>query len=189
MRDFAAFCSSLARRAYVAGNLAVFVLMLVLASFAMPRAARASVVPPIHSASTPNTEYRGLTFFGGSVYRVEASTGADTPVLLASGSGVLFGVSCSSGSSGDFGMVFDSASASGVTIATTGKALSPAVLSSANGVTTCTGQAVCGQWTPPGGSVRFSNGLVAIKHGSGGANDNCQVYALTDAEISAASTH
>lgn len=136
------------------------------------------------SNANPNP-FPGLTYYGGSIFRVESSTPTDTAVLLISGSGHLFGISHSSGTTGDQCIVMDSATASGITLGTQGKALSPAVLTSANGSTTCTAQQVCGQWSAQGGDTRFTNGLVAIKHGS--SNSNCLISAVSDTVIASGS--
>lgn len=127
--------------------------------------------------ANPSPFIGNLIYYGASSYYVEASTAADVPVLLVAGSGYYYGTDCSSGTAGDYGMAFDSASSSGITVATKGKALSPAVFTATSNVT---------QYVPPGGSRRFVNGLVGIKHGSAGAN--CVFTALTDAAIALA-TH
>lgn len=147
-----------------------------------------ATVPAQPSFTLPNSNPNympNLNFYGANVYRLDTSTPTDTAIQLFTGSGYLYGVSCSSGTSGDFLIPFDTNTAAGITATTLGKALGPATLTSANGVTTCTANSVCGQWTPAGDSVRITLGLAAIKHGSGGSNDFCQVYALPDAVIQA----
>lgn len=162
-------------------SLISFVVVLCLASVAKA----AAPTNPLYSQPNANPiPLQNLVFYGGTAYHVDASTPAATPVLLAAGSGFLYGVACSSGTSGDLGRAFDSASSSGLTLTTSGKSLSPDVLASA-GPTACTGQATCGQWAPPSGAVRFKNGLAFLKAGS--AYENCTAYALTDAEIAAGS--
>lgn len=148
-------------------------------------AAHADATPPQPYDSKPNANpapYVGsMAFYGSDLYYVGASTSADVAILLFSGSGQFYGMVCSSGTAGDYLIPFDSASASGVTVATQGKALGPALLTSANGSTSCTAQQVCGQFTPAPGNARIHNGLVAVKHGTG--NPNCIIYALKDSVI------
>ena len=147
-----------------------------------------ATVPQQPSFTLPNSNPNympNLEFYGANTYRIDASTPTDTPVEFFTGTGYLYGIACSSGTSGDFALAFDTTSSLGITYATTGKALGPAVLSSVNGVATCTAGQVCGQWTPAGGALRITLGLAAIKHGSGGSNDFCQVFALPDGVIQA----
>jgi hypothetical protein len=153
-------------------RLALVAVLAVLAVLLAPMRAHASAAPG--NAFTVNG-----TFYGVTVYHVESSTPANTSVSLFSGSGLLFGVACSSGASGEFGIAFDSASAGGLTTATLGKAVSPRVLASADGVTTCTSP-TCSPWAPNFRSIRLQNGLAFIKNGT---YDSCQVYALSDAEV------
>jgi hypothetical protein len=103
---------------------------------------------------------------GVTTYRVEVSTPVDTPILLVAGNGALYGVDCSSGVTSSYGMAFDSATASGVTVTTTGKAITPPVYSNGTSFVAAT------KWTPGNGqdSVTFFNGLVALTHG---ATINC----------------
>ncbi len=142
-----------------------------------------------------------LTFYGASSYHVESSTPAETPVLLAVGKGYFFGADCSSGSAGGYGQLFDLASASNVTALTKGSALSPAIFTSADGlggavitttfavngsssVATAFGAQASGHYEVPGGSARFTNGAVALKH-LGGSTMACHFKILTDAAIKA----
>lgn len=163
-----------------------------LAFVAKSQASSGAPVQPDRSArGLVNTAFApNLDFYGSLPYYVESSTPGATPVLLVAGSGYLYGVYCSSGASGDFGKALDSATASGITTATQGKSLTPAVLSSVNGVTTCTAGQVCGQFTPAR-PVRFVNGLVFVKQITSGAagGEDCVAYALSDAEIIAAAKH
>lgn len=135
-----------------------------------------------HAAANPSAPFvagGNLTYYGATAYHVDSSTPTATPVSLFTGSGYLFSIACSSGASGDFGVAFDSATGSGLTTATQGKAVSPHVLASADGVTTCTAK-VCGFWDPNFGSVRIVNGLAFTKSGT---YPSCVIYALSDAEI------
>lgn len=124
-----------------------------------------------------------LDFIGADIYYVEASTPTDTPVLLGAGAGTLYGVEHTSGTAGDFCMFFDASSASGILTSTKGKALTPAVLTSANNSTACTDPNVCGSWAPKY-PRRFTAGLVGIKRGT--SNSNCLAAARFDADNSAA---
>lgn len=148
---------------------------------------------PLQSVPNGNTfAFSGLDYYGSSSYFVEASTPTDTAVLLASGSGYFYGADCSSGTLGDFGMLFDSNTASGITINTKGKALTPAVFTGVVAASTTAntyfGAGNFGKYLPPGGAKRFTKGLVGIKHGS--SNANCQFEALLDSDIQASpSTH
>ena len=144
---------------------------------------------PSFTPPNSNPNYMpNLAFYGANVYRLESSTAANAAVSLFTGSGYLYGISCSSGASGDFGLAYDSGSVTGINVTTTGISLSPAVLSSSNSVTSCTAGGVCGQWSAPGGAVRVHNGLVALKYGAAasGLFETCYLYALPDAVIQAA---
>ncbi len=116
------------------------------------------------------------------MYRVETSTPTATPVLLGTGSGILFGISCTSGTVGDYGLAFDSATSAGLTVGTQGKALSPQVASPGYGNATLS----FGTWVPAGGSARFTNGLAFIK--SNASLMSCLVNAIFDSQTSG-STH
>lgn len=131
-----------------------------------------------------------LNYYGASQYYVESSTPANTPVVLFTGKGFFYGVDCSSGTSGDFFIAMDTTAATNVTAALVGHALTPPVLSSVNGVTTCTAQGTCGVYRPAQ-PKRVVNGLIGIKSsttGNNGGTTNCQISALSDAAISA-TTH
>ena len=91
---------------------------------------------------------------------------------------------CSSGATGEYGIAFDSASASGVTNATQGEALSPWVYVAVTATSTVPAGSVVGQWTAPRGSARFTNGLVFVKSGQ---YDACLVQALFDANVNSSS--
>lgn len=120
-------------------------------------------------------------FYGVDKYYIESSTAADVAVLMFAGTGYYYGMSCDSGTAGDYAIAMDSAVTSGIAYNTVGKALGVRTLTSANGSTTCTAGQVCGQSLAVGGAARIKNGLVAIKHGTGA--NNCVVYALADATI------
>ena len=134
--------------------------------------------------------YQTLDNYGYNTYYVESSTPSNTPVTLGVGSGLLYGVSCSSGALGDYGIAFDSATGTGLTAATQSRAISPWVLSSANAVTTSSttpgnaAGAVYGQWSAPHGAARFTNGLSFIKSGT---YSFCLVQALFDANVNSSS--
>ena len=165
-------------------NLIVVALMC-LAGFA---GATVSQQPSFTPANANPVYMPNLAYYGANVYRIETSVSSNTPVSFFTGTGYLYGINCSAGSSGDFVLAFDAASASGITVNTANESLSPAVLSSANGVTTCTASGVCGQWSAPGGGVRIKNGLVALKSGlnTSGGSETCYFYALPDSVIQAA---
>jgi hypothetical protein len=98
---------------------------------------------------------------GETTYRVETSTPTDTPILLLSGAGVLYGVDCSSGATTSYAMAFDSAASAGITVTTLGKAITPQVYSAGTSFVANAG------WRAGYGneSVAFFNGLVALTHG------------------------
>ena len=105
--------------------------------------------------------FDNLLFIGAPVYRVEVSTPTDTPILLLAGAGILYGTHCSSGTTSGYGVAFDSATTSGITYTTAGKALDIPVFST--GLTesaTLTG--VLDEGSSP---VQFTNGLVFLTHG------------------------
>lgn len=160
--------------------LLVVALSIVTSAYATNAAQPLQLVPN----SNPLQFTGSLTYYGVTTYRVESSTPTATPVLLGSGSGFLYGVECSSGASGDSGLALDSASASGLTNLSQGKALSPFVYSSA--ATANAAQATLGQWIPAGGSKRFVNGLAFIKTNSG-SSFTCLVSALFDSVIASGS--
>ena len=138
------------------------ILGLLLAFAVLGYSSKAQAAP---SASPPNIQNAGQhanpSFVGAGVYRVEVSTPTDTPVLLISGQGVLYGIDCSSGTTSGFSIAFDSASTSGITFTTTGKAISPSVFSNGNAAS---GVPNAG-WDTHGAPAQFNNGLVALTHG------------------------
>ncbi len=157
--------------------------------------AHAAPAGPLQSVPNGNTfAIDGLTYYGSSSYFIEANVSSDTAVLLASGSGYFFGIDNSAGSGSDYCNAFDSNTASGISIATYGKALSPRVFSGVAAtvntsttvatvpITTYPGSAY-GVYKVPSGSKRFKNGLVGIKTGSG--LNNCVFSALLDSVIQA----
>jgi hypothetical protein len=95
-------------------------------------------------------------------YRVEVSTPTDTPILLVSGAGTLYAVFCSSGATTSYALGFDLASATGVTVATLGSAITPQVFSSGQ---TASSVPNSGWKAQTEGPVQFINGLVGITHG------------------------
>jgi hypothetical protein len=126
-----------------------------------------AVQPPIVEDATARVKSefaQNYEFLGATTYRVESSTPTDQAILLFSGAGVLIGVECSSGTAHDYAIAMDSGSASGLTIETKGKAVSPAVVTSANLNDECTG-ANCGAYWPRV-PKRVANGLAFIKHGN-----------------------
>lgn len=165
----------------------LFVIAALMCSVVGFAGATASQQPSFTPPNSNPVFQSALTFYGATVYRVETAVSSNTPVSLFSGSGYLYGISCSAGSSGDFGLAFDAASASGITVNTVNESASPAVLSSANGATTCTAAGICGQWKAPSGGVRIHNGLVALKSGlnTSGGSETCYFYALPDSVIQA----
>src|SRR5579864_3113259 len=99
---------------------------------------------------------------GTTVYRVEVSTPTDTPILLQTGPGVLYGVDCSSGTSTAFAIAYDASSTSGITFTTTGKAITPSIFSNANTASSVPNAG----WNQRLGPPEFYSGLVALTHGS-----------------------
>lgn len=110
-----------------------------------------------------NVAAQNLTFVGGNAFRIEVSTPADTPVLLLSGQGLLYGVMCSSGAAGSYAMAFDASSASGITVGTLGSAISPEVVSP--GIASSSISGAPGVLDLSKHPVPFVNGLVGITHG------------------------
>lgn len=101
-------------------------------------------------------------------YRIEVSTPTDTPILMVTGPGTLFQVDCSSGATTSWSLGFDSASISGITINTAGKAITPQVFSSGQ---TAASVPNSGWKTVAEAPAQFLNGLVVITHGGA---INCQ---------------
>jgi hypothetical protein len=112
------------------------------------------------NASQPdNPGWKGVDF----VYRIEIGTATLTPVQLfdgsapavgAAGSAVdVVGASCSSGTAGDFMVLFASNSVSGLSgvdgINAQGSRISPKIWSAAAQGTCTAGQNGCGDWRPP----------------------------------------
>lgn len=135
--------------------------------------AAASVAPALEGTAgshVSGTLAQSLVYIGAPVYRIEVSTPADTPVLLLAGQGLLYSVQCSSGLTGSYFLGFDSATASGITIATSGKAITPQVFSggqiqvlSSSQTVVLTSQSGLNMQDNP---APFNNGLVGIVHGS-----------------------
>lgn len=127
--------------------------------------ASTAVVPVLQ---TPNGSYvsavaaPNLSFIGAAVYRVEVSTPVDTPVLLLAGQGVLYGIHCGSGTASGYELTFDSATSAGITVATTGKALHAPLYSPGQ----TSGSVNVGLLDFTSNPVQFTNGIVAITHGS-----------------------
>ena len=86
------------------------------------------------------------------------------PILLTAGQGAIYGVDCSSGTTTSYAMLFDSATSSGITIATLGKALTPQIFSSGQTAANVPDSG----WRPGTGStaIAYNNGIVIITHGS-----------------------
>jgi hypothetical protein len=125
----------------------------------VPRGAHAATASP---PNIPNGgQHTNPSFIGAGVYRIEVSTPVDTAVLLASGQGVLYGIDCSSGTTSGFAIAYDSATSSGITFTSTGKAISPSVFSNGNSASNVT----TAGWDTHGVPVQFNNGLVALTHG------------------------
>ena len=122
--------------------------------------------------------FNNVDFIGSPVYRVESSTPTDTPVLLVSGSGFIYSITASSGSATNYCLAMDSATSSGITTETQGKAISPQVWAAVS-ATGCTTNGTCGIWTPAA-PVRFENGLVGIKVG---ANADCLFIVRKDTGV------
>lgn len=135
--------------------------------------------------------YQSLENYGTNTYYMESSTPTLTPVSFGAGSGLLFSVQCSSTAAvaGDFAMLFDSATSSGLTAATQGHALAIVYLATSTvaGVPVPVGASLQNTWLAPHGSVRFSNGLAGLKTGTGGSADNCYIEALYDSQINSVS--
>ena len=144
---------------------ALAVLAVVAVTMAFPSSALAGQATKPREAGGSQSAFENTDFIGASVYRIENSTPTATPVLLVTGSGIVYGVDASSGVSGDFCQAADSASVSGLTLNTVGKWVTPQVFS-ATAVTQCTSGAICGSWNPRV-PRRFENGLVGWKQGSG----------------------
>ena len=144
-------------------------------------AATAALVPVLQTQGgtyVPAGAASNLSFIGAPTFRVEVSTPVDTPVLLLSGQGLLYGIRCSSGSVGSYMLAFDSATSAGITVATTGKALTAAVYSSGQITVSASSQTVqLGQdlgLYAEAHPYPFTNGLVAIVHQSAA---NCYIQA------------
>lgn len=141
--------------------------LLIALVLALPSAAHATataaVAPVLNSPSgsyVSASQAPNLAYIGAPVYRVEVAV--DTPVLLVAGAGMLYGVQCGSGTSSGYEITYDSAVTSGITVATTGKALhapvySPGLASAASNV---------GLLDLSVAPAAFSNGLVALTHGA-----------------------
>ena len=144
---------------------------------------------PSHVPVNPNSQFNGtLSYYGASKYYIESSTPTDTAVQMFVGSGYFYGAACSSGTIGDYMVPFDTATPSGITIATTGHAITPQVFSVPIVLgSTSAPSGLFGKFETNFGPMRVSNGLAAIKHGVTGGADNCVIWALSDAEISAGS--
>jgi len=146
---------------------ALFVLL------ALAPAAKAAVSVPMLSDASNNTnatQAQNRNFTGAVTYRIETSTPSGTPIQLVTGAGLLLSVEASSGTSLGYCLGFDSASVSGITNATQGKAITPQVLTSLTPNTAGQGSTI-GSWAPASGApAYFANGLVGI---SNGANLNC----------------
>lgn len=150
-----------------------------------PIRAHAAEGEPLHAPNTPTAQFLGNpSFFGPSTYEMETSTPTDTPVLLVSGPGYLYGIQCSSGAAADYAIAYDSASSSGITIATRGKAITASVMSPGLTATGGTNGGNIGNasFNSGGFPKRFKLGLVGITHGTG---PNCFFDALSDAQIKA----
>lgn len=111
-----------------------------------------------------------LTWIGAPVFRIETSTPADQAVLLLAGQGLLYSIRCTSGSTGAYGMAFDSATTSGITVGTLGKAIGGPAFSSGQIQVSASAQTVnlasAGYFDFTTHPVPFTNGLVGIVHGS-----------------------
>jgi hypothetical protein len=114
----------------------------------------------------PGSAKAGVTH----VYRVEVSTPTDTPILLVSGAGTLYAVQCSSGATTSYSLAFDLSSATSVTIATLGSALTTQAFSSGQ---TASSVPNAGWKAQTGAPAQFINGLVGITHGG---TINCLFY-------------
>lgn len=143
--------------------------LIIALALAFPAAAladTASVAPVLPTQSgtyVSNVAAQNLTYIGAQTYRIEVSTPADQAILLLSGKGLLYSLVCSSGvANGTYALAFDSASASGITVATAGKAISPQVYTAGQIVdTTITPNA---GYNPADRPQPFANGLVGIVH-------------------------
>lgn len=158
------------------------VLYAIVAVVAFAALSHAGPTAPVPQPASRGGALMDIKLFGGNTFRVESSTPADQAVLLATGSGVIFDASCSSGTANGWLVLFDSASINGITASpsTTGLALTGQIFTNGSSTTTNTASAFLGQWIPSAAGVRFNNGLVAEKHGDGGAA-NCYVHGRLDA--------
>ena len=161
-------------------------LALIAALTCLAGSAMATSNPPVPIPSGKSPSYNGgLAFYGATMYYVETSTPTATGVLLASGSGVLFGAQCIGAGASDFGQAFDTAQA-GVAVTQKGAALSPALPSQTSQVVAASQQVALMPWIPAGGSLRFTKGLGFVK--SNASALACYVYALLDS-VTAGPTH
>lgn len=149
--------------------------LLIALALALPCSAHAaaSVAPVLDTPAGSRVSASAaanLSFIGAKVYRIEVSTPVDTPILVLSGAGQLYGVQCGSGTSSGYELTLDSASASGITVASLGKALHAPVYSPGQ----ASGASTVGHLDLSGAPAQFDNGLVLITHG---AALNCYVRA------------
>jgi hypothetical protein len=160
--------------------------LIIALSLALPSAALAApAVAPILNTQAGTyvapVAAQNLALIGVNIFRVEVSTPVDTPVLLLAGQGLLYGIQCSSGSVGSYGIAFDSATSSGIVIGTAGKAITSQVLSSGQVTVSASTQTVLlpdqrGLYLADL-PVQFTNGLVFITHGSA---TNCIIKARSN---------
>lgn len=109
---------------------------------------------------------QNLSFVGCQPFRVEQST---TPLLVDSGSGLLYDMQVSSGLAGDNAVAFDSASVSGMGIAglaniPQGRAISPVVQT--NPYASGSNAVNAGSFQPVNGPRYYANGLVVAANSS-----------------------
>jgi hypothetical protein len=121
----------------------------------------------------PSIFAQNLTYQGVQKCLIESSTPTLVGVPCAVGAGVVYGISNSSGVAGDFAIAWDTTTAgipaaTGVGIDKNGIRLSPKVFAGTT-VTDCTDPALCGQWHPVFGPVRFNLGLSAVRSGTSNA--------------------
>lgn len=129
-------------------------------------ATQVTAVPP----QQPNGEAWGNAgLLGVGPYVVSVSTAVNTPVLLISGQGILYGVEASSGAATGFCVGFDAASTSGITSTTTfssainpSNQITPQVFTSAQ-VAADYGY---GHWDTSAAPVQFTKGLVGLTSNS-----------------------
>lgn len=149
--------------------------LLIALALALPVAAHAApaVAPVLGSplgSRVNDAQAQNLLFIGAPVYRIETNVSVDSPVLLLTGAGMLYGIHCGSGTNAGYELTYDSASTGGITVASLGIALH-APLYSPGSAAAAANVGLLDFNTAP---VAFTHGLVALVHGS---TMNCYIRA------------